>query len=117
MTEIKIDHIDNFEVFVNTMELNTRYMLPDACRYKWVKIEKNPHHYTKEIEYSWTMEYNYRVAGCTGYIFPMKDSNYVKKFKTESGARRNFYKKYVDIFEPISIEVRERDNKLKAILA
>jgi hypothetical protein len=117
MNSIKVENIEDFETFVNTMELNVRYDLPANFRYKWVKIEKELDYFTKEVQYSWAMEYNYSTAGCVGYIFPLKSSNYVQSWKTEKGARRNFFKRYVDVFEPISKEVRERDNKLKAILA
>lgn len=114
---ITIKHIDDFETFVNSMVLNTRYMLPPTCAFKWAKIEKDTDLYSKEVTYSWAMEYNYTVTGCTGYIFPLKSRNYVASFKTEAGARRNYFKRYVEVFEPIAKEVRERDKKIKAILA
>ncbi len=117
MEEVIVEHIDDFETFVNTMKLNTRYMLPKTCRYKWVKIEQDTDSFTKEVKYGWVMEYNYHTSGgFSGYIFPMRSKNYVKFFKTEAGAKQNFFQKYVDVFEPIAKEVRERDNKLKQIL-
>ncbi len=40
--------------------------------------------------YSWSAHYdNWRN------VFPMKDANYVKEFKTLNGAKRNFIKSYL----------------------
>ena len=94
MTEIKIYSILNFTDFVKECIAGTKYLLPDNCRYKWVKFEKCEDYYTKETYYSWAMEYNYKVSGSVGYIFPIGNSNKVKQFKTEKGAKDNFIKKY-----------------------
>jgi hypothetical protein len=41
-------------------------------------------------EYGWIAERSWANCGSVGYIHPMKNSNYVKTFKTLSGAKRNF---------------------------
>jgi hypothetical protein len=100
MTEVNVDKIDDFKKFVEAMEVNVRYLLPDNFRYKWVKIDKGKEYYSGEIQYSWSMEYNYKTSGCVGYIYPMSGTQRVTQFKTENGAKRNFIKKYNDYFLP-----------------
>jgi len=102
MNEVKIDKIDDFKKFVETMEVNTRYLLPDNFRYKWIKIEKGNEYFSNEIYFSWAMEYNYKVAGSVGYIYPIS-ANKVTHFKTEKGAKTNFLKRYADYFEPLCV--------------
>lgn len=96
MNEIKIEKIDHFKKFVDEMQVNTRYLLPDNFMYKWINIEKCIEHYSKEIYYSWAMEYNYKVARRVGYIYPISGSNKITHFKTERGAKINFLKRYAD---------------------
>jgi hypothetical protein len=103
MNEVKIDKIDDFKKFVETMEVNTQYLLPDNFRYKWIKIEKEKEYYSKDIYFTWAMEYNYKVAGSVGYIYPISGSNKVTHFKTEKGAKTNFLKRYADYFEPLCV--------------
>ena len=103
MNEIKIDKIDNFKKFVAEMEVNTKYLLPDNCRYKWAKVEKTVDHYCRKIYFIWAMEYNYSNSKMVGYIFPMSGSNKITQFKTESGAKRNFLKRYSNYFESIAL--------------
>lgn len=97
MEEIKIDKIDDFKKFVNGMVVNTKYILPDNCRYKWAKIEKKDYKFS--FYYLWSMEYNYNNSRMVGYIFPLSGSSNVTFFKTESGAKRNFLKRYINYFE------------------
>lgn len=101
MSEIKLENIGDFKKFVEGMKINTKYLLPDNFRYKWIKIEKNSGYYSKEYYYSWSMEYNYKVTGIVGYIFPLSVGNKITHFKTENGAKKNFLKKYARYFEPL----------------
>lgn len=77
------DTKENWAQFVNGLELNVQYKMPDWSRYEHVRLT------TEHDGYSWVMTRNYSVTGSTGYIFPMKNANYVKHFKTEKGARKN----------------------------
>ena len=104
MKRIKIETIDNFFVFVHSMEVNTYYELPDNFRYKWIKIDKANEYYSKETYYSWAMEYNYKVSGSVGYIYPIIGNNKVAHFKTEKGAKTSFIKRYKEYFETIEIK-------------
>ncbi len=99
--EITIEKIDNFKKFVDELQLNTQYLLPDNFRYKSIKIEKGNEYFSKETYYSWTMEYNFKIAGSVGYIYPTSGNNKVTHFKTEKGAKTNFFKRYADYFEPL----------------
>jgi len=99
MERVTIDKIENFKKFVDEMELGCVYDLTND-RYKWIRIEKTEHWVTKEILYCWCAEYNYYVAGCVGYLHPYGGTNKVKHFKTESGAKRNFYNRFKHHFEP-----------------
>lgn len=103
MKRIKIENIGNFFDIVHGMEVNTFYDLPDNCRYKWIKIEKGSEYYTKETYYCWAMEYNYKVSGCVGYIYPLVGSNKVAHFKTEKGCKTSFIKRYREYFESLEI--------------
>jgi len=101
--EVKIDKIDNFQKFVESMEVNIKYWLPANFRYKWIRIEQGTDYFSEEEYFSWAMEYNYDVAGTSGYIYPLKGWNTVKRFKTKKGATKNFYKAYADYFEPLCV--------------
>ncbi len=102
MKEVKIELIEDFAGFVDLMEVNVTYLLPDNCRYKWVKIEKDTEYYSKETYFMWSMEYNYAVAGSVGYIYPLKGSNTCQHFKTEIGAKNNFIKAYSYYFDVLN---------------
>lgn len=97
--EVKIKKITDFELFIASLEVNVRYLLPDNFRYKWVRIAKESEYYSKNIYFTWAMEYNYSVAGMVGYIYPISSGNKVTHFKTEKGAKRNFIKRYAEIFK------------------
>ena len=101
MNEIKIENIADFKKFVEEMKVNTKYLLPDTFRYKWVQIESGNEYHSKERYYTWAMEYNYKVSGNVGYIFPVSPGNMVTHFKTEKGAKKNFLNKYAYYFEPM----------------
>jgi hypothetical protein len=45
-------------------------------------------------EYSWIAKISFKNTGNVGYEHPMKNSNYVKTFKTLAGAKRNFLKRW-----------------------
>jgi len=80
--ESKIAFMD----FVSQMEPNERYEMPESFRYKWIKIEKGGFGL-----FSWSAEYNFRVAGTNGYRYPLS-GKYVQQFKTINGAKRSFVK-------------------------
>ncbi len=101
MNEVRVEKIDNFEKFVESMEINTRYLLPDNFRYKWVKIDSDNEYFSKELYFSWSMEYNYKMSGSVGYIYPLSGGSKVTHFKTERGAKNNFIKKYSYYFNPL----------------
>ena len=98
MEQITVETIGNVAEFINSVRLNTYYLLPKDCRYSKVKIEKRTDPFTKELLYSYMLEYNYAVTGMVSTIFPMKDAQYVKRFKTEDGAKRSTIKKYAQHF-------------------
>lgn len=101
MNKIIVDKIDSFEEFVKNMEVNIFYELPKNCRYKWIKIEKSEDRYSKEKYFCWTMEYNYSVAGFSGYIYP-SSGNKVTHFKTERGAKRSLTTRYKEYFDHLN---------------
>lgn len=98
MEEIIVKEVGDFKSFVESMNVNVKYLLPKNLRYKWVKIEQGKDYITGETEYGWAMEYNYRMAGSVGYIYPMAGGDKVKSFKTSNGAKRNLIKRYQDYF-------------------
>lgn len=102
MDRIKIESIENFSELVHSMEVNTFYELPENYRYEWIKIEKGTEYYSKETYYSWVMEYNYKVSGSVGYIYPIISGNMVAHFKTEKGAKRSFIKRYREYFDNVA---------------
>ena len=98
MEEILVGKINNFDELIKSMEVNKRYMFVENMPYKWIRFEKTKKYGSEEIHYSWAMEYNYKVAGTTGYIYPMSTSHRVTHFRTEAGAKNNFIKRYKDVF-------------------
>lgn len=44
----------------------------------------------RDLEYGWIGERSWKNVGAVGYVHPMKNSQYVKTFKTLAGAKRNF---------------------------
>lgn len=99
MKKVTIDKIPNFEELVNSMELNVKYELPETSRFAWIQIEEGKEFFSKETYFTWSMEYNYKVASCVGYIYPDGGKNTFKTFKTPMGAKRNFIKAYKSYFE------------------
>ena len=53
--------------------------------------QERQHGYETDNMYSWIAKSEQRV-GC---IFPMRNSEYVKFFKTLKGAKRNFIRRYL----------------------
>jgi hypothetical protein len=99
MDIIQIDKIEDFKKFIESINVNTIYVLPPIFRYRWIKIEKANEYFSKEIYFSWTMEYNYSISGAVGYIYPLSSNSKVAHFKTEGGAKRNLLKRYKDYFD------------------
>lgn len=60
--------------------------LPLSWRYKTLRFD---HELERgKMMYTWSLEYRHDA----GYDYPMKNSNYVKYFKTIQGAKRNVIK-------------------------
>jgi hypothetical protein len=91
MKIVKLDSVTDISQLVASMEMDTYYELPQNYRYKWIRFHGH------SGLYSWAMEYNYQVSGCVGYIFPLS-GNMVTQFKTKSGAKRNFLRRYEKYF-------------------
>lgn len=90
MKRVKVESIEKFADLIYNMEVNIYYELPENFRYKWIKIDKGSEYYSKETYYSWSMEYNYKVSGSVGYIYPIVGNNKIAHFKTEKGAKTSF---------------------------
>lgn len=76
-----------FIEFVNYMDLNKSYKITTPFFYEMIRVDKN-----SDTVFSWSLGCNFKVAGRTGYSYPMASGNMVKQFKTEAGAKRSLIK-------------------------
>lgn len=79
---------EGFKAFVDQMELNRIYALPNF-RYTNISLDTDG----TDGTYSWSMESNYRISGSVGYVFPMASGNMTKSFKTIKGTKANLIKR------------------------
>ena len=98
--KLAVSSYEEFEKWVMEAKPNELYRMPEELRFQYesVKIDKNTHD-IEDGEYSWSLSRNYAVLGSVGYVFPLKNSNYVQSFKTEKGAKRNLLKQIKWIFD------------------
>jgi len=99
MKEVILNDINDFEKAVMKMEVDVRYMLPKHYPYESISIDIERDINMNHSGYSWWMNSNYNVSGHVHSAYPMKDSQYIKVFKTINGAKRNLIKRYKDYFE------------------
>lgn len=76
-----------FIEFVNNMDANKTYKITTPFLFEMIRVDKN-----SETTFSWSLGYNYKVSGRTGYSYSMASNNFVKQFKTEAGAKKSLIK-------------------------
>lgn len=101
MKTVKIIKIKNFIDFVQNMDVNICYELPDNSIYKYIEIEKGIDCISQNVYFKWVIKYNYQLSGNGGYILPMSSTNVVHHFKTEKGCKRNLIKNFGEYFKSI----------------
>lgn len=75
---------------------------------KWVYFDGREYHKGEGIEYCWSAEYSWKNRGVVGYVHPLRSSNYVQTFKTLNGAKRNFIKRYKDIYTKVTCKLEKK---------
>jgi len=72
---------------IEAAPINTRIDLESIGHIlKWVSFS------LEDGEYEWMAERSWKNNRSVGYVHPMKNSQYVKTFKTLAGAKRSFIK-------------------------
>lgn len=82
--------LEKFIKLVNNAPLNEWIGL-ESMKYTLKRVQFK---YDEGEGYIWVGELSYKNSGRSGWIYPMKDANYVKYFKTINGMKRNFLKRY-----------------------
>lgn len=92
---------DEWKKFISEMEVDYYYYMPDTFYYKYIKVEHRNFDMRQpnSKEYIWGMEYNYAVSGMVMYRHPLRTSQLVQTWKTESGCKRNLFKALNHIYK------------------
>jgi hypothetical protein len=75
---------------------------------QWVDFSAREYRKGEGLKYCWCAQYSYKNRGLVGYVHPLKSSNYVQTFKTLNGAKRNFIKRYKDIYTKVTCKLEKK---------
>jgi len=74
---------DKIKAQIMELKIDEEMPLPHSWPYEYLTIDRDLE--GKEYMYTWTL----KRRGGGGSLYPSKNINYVKYFKTEKGAKRN----------------------------
>lgn len=89
MKKVKVDVIYYIMSFIDSVELNVKYILPNYYRFKWISIEKNIEQTTKSVRFTVSMQ-------CK-----ITSKKIVKHYKTKVSAKDYLLLQFID---PIKVD-------------